>query len=256
MNTPNYEEVREELIRKNLYDIQRELTLQRRSRTVLMSLLLFSLVFTVVFGTLEDPIANTLSRIGNFYNFRVLFIAWAIISGISIEVCLLALFKLEKFTSKSAHVGVYLAAIFLIATGLIPAFKDLYPILHAIHVLTSILYGVCLYIGLFPFSLWISRQNPRLRIYVKIWQIVIWAGSILLFIFFQVSGIFEMWFFTLNLVFLLYLSLVLFEEKIIKISMKLLTNEENINLQIEKVFVNLEAMNRRISKEKEKKQNT
>ncbi len=237
----NYHEVKEELERKNLYDIQRELTMQRRTRTAMMSLLIFSLLFTIVFGMLEDPFLYTLSNIGNFFSYRFLFIIWSIVSGVTIQLTVIALFRLEDYQSKFAYYSIGLASFFLIATGLIPALREDYPFWHFMHTVTSGLHALFLYLGLVPFSRWISKENPRLRISIYIWQIVIWIGSILLVIFFRKSALFELWFFVTNIVFLLYLSLVLFEEKIIKISVQLLLDEDNLNLAIEKIFVNLDV---------------
>ena len=241
----NYHEVQEELKLKDLLDIQKELTIQRKTRTGIMSFLLLALLFTLVFGMLENPFIYTMSNIGNFFTYRLVFIIWAICCGISIEVALLGLFKLENYTVKYSKLFVLLAVIFLIATGLIPALKEVYPFWQVVHTITSGLHAVFLYLALVPFSRWISRENPRLRIYVSIWQIIIWIGSILMIVFFRHSALFELWFFVSNIVFLLYLSLVLFEEKIIKMSVKLLTDEENLNVAIEKIFVNLDNLTKK-----------
>ena len=210
-----------------------------------MSFLLLALLFTLAFGMLENPFVYTMSNIGNFFTYRLVFIFWAIFCGISIEVALLGLFKLENYTVKYSKLFVLLAVIFLIATGLIPALKEVYPFWHIVHTITSGLHAVFLYLALVPFSRWISRENPRLRIYVAIWQIIIWIGSILMIIFFRHSALFELWFFVSNIVFLLYLSLVLFEEKIIKMRVKLLMDEDNLNVAIEKIFVNLDNLTKK-----------
>ncbi|HPJ23575.1 MAG TPA: hypothetical protein PK113_01575 [Bacillota bacterium] len=241
----NYNEVREELRRKNLLEIQKELTEQRRNRTAIMSFLLFALIFTVAYGMLENPFIYTLSNIGNFFTYRLYFIIWAIICGVSIEFALPALFNLEAYQKKYARLFVYLSVLFLIATSIIPALKDDYPVLHLIHTITSGLYALFLYLALVPFTRWISKENPRLRIYMTVWQIVIWIGSILLVIIFWHSALFELWFFITNIIFLIYLSLVLYEEKIVKISIRLMSDEENLNLAIEKIFVNLDEKKRR-----------
>ena len=67
MQEINYDLVIEELEKKNLYNIQKELTVQRKTRTFVMSLLLAALIFTFVYGTLENPFTYTLSNIGNFF---------------------------------------------------------------------------------------------------------------------------------------------------------------------------------------------
>ncbi len=236
----DYAKVKEELKQKNLYDIQKELTQQRKTRTAVMSFLLFALVFTLIFGMLEDPIIYTLSNIGNFFTYRVIFILWAIIAGTSIEVAVLTLFRIEEYKTKYGVYFIYMGVLFLIATAIIPALKDDYPVLHVIHTITSGLLAVFLYLGLVPFANWVSRENPRLRLYIGIWLLIIWIGSILMVVLFWHSALFELWFFISNIIFLLYLSLVLFEEKIVKTSVKLLMDEDNLNVAIEKIFVNLD----------------
>lgn len=248
MENINYNEVRNELKRKNLYDIQKELTSQRRSRTAIMSFLIFALVFTFIFGTLEDPFIYTLSNIGNFFSYRIVFIIWSMIAGLAIVVAIIALFKLEGYKKKGAYISVYLAAFFLIATGVIPALKDTYPFWHFLHTVTSGVLAVFLYIALVPFSIWISKENPRLRISIIVWQIVIWIGSILVLILYLHSALFEIWFFVSTILFLLYLCLVLFEESIIKRSVKLMMNEKNLNVAIEKIFIDLDIASKRQNK--------
>ena len=248
MRSINYEQVKEELRRKNLYDIQKELTLQRRTRTAIMSFLVFALVFTFVFGTLEDPFIYTLSNIGNFFTYRMVFIIWSMIAGVAIEVAVLSLFKLESYNNKLGIISIYLAAFFLIATGIIPALKETYPFWHYLHTFTSGVLAIFLYIAVVPFSFWISKENPRLRISIIVWQIIIWVGSILMVILYWHSALFEIWFFVSTILFLLYLCLVLFEEAIIKKSVKLMMDEDNLNIAIEKIFIDLDSASKRQNK--------
>jgi len=240
MTNINYQEVILELEKKNLYDIQKELTLQRKKRTAVMSILLLALIFTFIFGTLENPFHYTLSNIGNFFNYRILFIVWSIICGLAIEIGFLALLRLENYGNKKTYTFLYLATFFLIATGLLPALKDTQPILHYLHVLSSVLLAIFYTLSLIPFSIWITKENPRLRAIIATWLSVIWIGSISMIVIYQHSALFEIWFFATIIIFLLYLSLVLFEEKIIKISIKLLSNEKDLNHAIEKIFIDLE----------------
>ncbi len=105
------------------------------------------------------------------------------------------------------------------------------------HVLTSVFYALFLILGLQPFLRYVSRENPRLRKIIAIWQYVIVGGGFLGVIIFGMSGIFEIWFIASVTLFLLYLSLVLYEENIVKKSVELLKDEENLNIGIEKIFV-------------------
>jgi hypothetical protein len=234
--------VRQEYIEKNIYDMQKDLVKQRKIRIFVMSLLLFALVFTIIFGTLESPFDYTLSNIGNHFNlqYRIMFISWALTCGLAIQTAIISLIRLEEYQSKYCTLFVGLATASLIATGVIPALIEDFPFWHAVHTLTSGLTALFLLLSLVPFVRFLSRENPRLRVTLTIWLIIVWIGSILLLIFFGKTGMFEIWFFVSNILFLLYLSLVLFEEKIVKMSVLFLKNEKNLNLAIEKLFVDLE----------------
>ena len=72
-------------------------------------------------------------------------------------------------------------------------------------------------------------------------------------IFYQHSALFEIWFFGSMILFALYLSLILFEEKIIKMSIKLMSEEKNLNEAVEKIFIDLEAIQKLKLKQAKKK---
>ncbi|MFA5006569.1 MAG: hypothetical protein WC509_03765 [Candidatus Izemoplasmatales bacterium] len=236
--------IREELDRKNMLGLQCELTRQRRLRTAVMGGLLLALLTTVVFGTLEDPFLYTFSNIGNFFDYRLFFIVWSILAGTAIQAAILALFRLEDYLpgKKWKNVLLFLAVVLLVATALIPALRDVYPTWHVLHFVTAILHAICVCGAFVPFSLWVSRENPRLRRVIYAMIAATWGGSLLALVFFGKSGLFEMWFYVGMIVFLLYLSLVLFEEKIVKLSVAFLQGEDNLNLAIEKYFIDLEKL--------------
>ena len=248
----DYDKACEELKRKNLFDIQKELTTHRKARTGLMSLLLAALVLTLVYSMLEDPFVYTLSNIGNFFTHRFVFIFWSIVTGASIELAVVSLFKLQNYKTKYGFWFVAISTSFLIATAILPALRTEYPFFHILHTITSGLFALFLFLALVPFSRWVSDENPRLRAYIYIWTALIYVGSILLLILFERNALFEIWFFVTNILFLLYLCLVLFEEEIIKKSVRLLTDEDNVNLAIEKIFVDLEKEAKKLEDQKSK----
>lgn len=241
----NRAKVKEELIQRNLLSIHNELTKQRRLRIRVMSVLLAALLLTFIYGTLENPFVYTLSNIGNLFNYRLFFIIWAIVTGLSIQFTIVSLFQLEEYKSKSRYVFVVLACIALIVTALIPALKHQYPILHALHTASAVLHALFILLALNPFVSYISRQNPRLKKVITVWMVTIWIGSIVPLIILGNTGFYELWFFTTLIIFLLYLSMMLFEEKIVKLSVTFLKDEDNLNIAIEKIFINLEKANRR-----------
>ncbi|MBU1145044.1 MAG: hypothetical protein KJ971_04220 [Firmicutes bacterium] len=238
------EKVKEELIKKNLFDLQKNLLRQRRVRMFVMSILLAALLLTIVYGTIENPITYTLSNIGNFFEHRVFFIVWAMVTGVAIQSSILALFRLEEYLQKTKYWFVILSVIFLVFTALIPALKDDFPFWHLVHTLFAGLHALFLLLSFVPFVNVVGKENPRLKTTIKIWLVIIWGGGILTLLLLGHSAIFELWFFMSLLIFLLYLSLVLFEEKIVKMSVAFLKDETNLNLMIEKIFVDLEKKDR------------
>ena len=210
---------------------------QRRNRVIVMSGLLLTLILTAIYGTLENPFKFTLSNIGNFFRYREIFIIWAIVAGFSIQTACVTLFKLEHFKQRRSYTFIIYASIALVLTAIIPAIKDQFPFWHFVHVLTSIFYALFLILGLQPFLHYVSKENPRLRRGITIWQYLVIGGGFISILIFGMSGIFEIWCISTVTLLLLYLSLILYEENIVKKSVALLKDEENLNIGIEKVFV-------------------
>lgn len=250
----NREIVLSELKQKDAIDIQKGLLKERRIRITVMSLLVSALVLTVIYGTMEDPFRYTLSKIGNRFNNRIFFIFWAMFTGFAIQTCVIALFRLEKYNMTRSYKYILIGTGFLILSALSPSLMEVYPLWTWVHIITAGLYGVFFSLSVAPFMIWVSRENPRLRTVIKIWTIVIWAGSISWMLLLGNTGIFELWFFGSAIVFLLYLSLTLFEEQIVKTSVELLRDEQNLNDGIEKIFIDLERTHKsKLQKPKKKK---
>jgi len=111
--------------------------------------------------------------------------------------------------------------------------------------MTAGVFGFFISIGFCPFIIWVAKENPRLRRIVYIWASIIWGGGFTWMFLLGNTGVFELWFFLTFIIFLLYLSLTLFEEKIVKSSIILLKDEGNLNMGIEKMFVNLDKASKR-----------
>jgi transposase len=222
--------------------IKRQLLRERRTRIMVMSLLLSALLFTVIFGTLENPIEYTFSKIGNRFNNRILFIIWALFTGVTIQFSVIQLFRLERYSLSKAYKYILISSFFLIFSSLAPALDETYPIWTWIHIIAAGLFMLFLTLSIAPFMKFVSKENPRLRLVIKIWTGIIWGGSVFWMIVLGNTGIFELWGFGSVLIFLLYLSLTLFEERIVKQSIKLLKGEQDLNLGIESIFVNWEKL--------------
>ncbi|MGD9909720.1 MAG: hypothetical protein AB7U79_03845 [Candidatus Izemoplasmatales bacterium] len=234
------------LIEKNLFTLQKQLTRQRQIRTFVMSVLVLALIVTTIYGTLENPLSYTLSNIGNFFDYRVFFIVWAILTGLAIQSSILALFRLEKYHKKAKYTFVLISVIFLVLTALTPALKDVYPFWHLLHTLFAGLHALFLLLSVVPFTNYVARENPRLRQTLYTWEVIIWGGAILTLLIIGKSAIFELWFFVSMILFLLYLSLVLFEEQIVKTSVGFLKDESDLNDAIETLFIDYDRTEKKL----------
>jgi len=219
-------------------EIKKRLNQERRTRITIMSLLLSALIFTVIYGTLYNPSEFTFSKIGNRFDpaLRVVFIVWAIYLGFVIQATIFALFTLENYHKKSQHVFILLGSIFLVLTACFPSLDHL-QFWTFMHLVAGFLFAFFVTLGFIPYIRYIARENPRLRRAIYVWLVIIWGVSILLYLGFGNTGLFEIFFFTTFLVFLLYISLHLFEEQIIKRSFNLLQGYEDLNQGIEDIFI-------------------
>ncbi len=234
--------IKEELEKKQILELQKQLTSERKKRLIIMSVLLSALLLTIIYGTLENPFIWTFSKIGNRFTlqYRALFIVWASYTGFSILFSVIALMTLEQYSTKKHYSYVIIGAVFLFLTSLAPSLPEDMPFWYYMHLVTSGMFALFVTLGFYPFILWVTRENPRLRTTCYIWLGITWGGSIFWYLTFGNRGLFEMWFFVFFIIFLLYLSLTLFEERIVKLSIRLLRDEENLNLGIEKIFIDLE----------------
>jgi len=237
----NKELIRADLEQRQFIGIQQSLYKERTKRMIVMTMLLSALLFTIIFGTIENPFQYTFSKIGNRFTVgnRVLFIVWAAYTGFAIQSSILGLFSIEKYKNKKHYLYIYIATIFLIITAIAPSLDHL-PFWTKIHLFSAGFFALFLSLGFYPYILWVARLNPRLRKSVYVWLGITWGGGILWYFLLGNSGMFEIWFFGFFIIFLLYLSLTLFEEVIVKKSIVLLRDEENLNVGIEKIFINLD----------------
>lgn len=222
--------------------IKKQLLRERQSRIIVMSLLLAALLLTVFFGTIENPFKYTFSKIGNRFNHRVLFIVWALFTGFTIQFSAIQLFRLERFNYSKARKYIVLSTFFLVSTALAPSMRENYPFWFWIHKITGVSFFLFLTLSMYPFMKFVSSENPRLKKAILWWAIIIWGGVVIWIILYGNTGIFELWGFASMLIFLLYLSLTLFEERIVKQSVILLKGEQDLNLGIESIFVNWEKL--------------
>jgi hypothetical protein len=233
--------------------IHERLLIERRTRITVMSLLLTALIFTAVYGTLQDPFQYTFSKIGNRFDpaLRIVFITWSIYTGLAIQLSILALFRLENYKKKLQYIFIIVAVVFLVLTALLPSLEE-WPFFQDLHIVAGGLFALFITIGFVPFMRWVAKENIRLRRAVYIWISVIWVGSISFMLLLGNTGVFELFFFCTFIIFLLYITLSLFEEQIIKRSVELLSGIEDLDRGIDDIFFPEWARKKRKKRNKQK----
>jgi hypothetical protein len=233
--------------------IHERLLIERRTRITVMSLLLTALIFTAVYGTLQDPFQYTFSKIGNRFDpaLRIVFITWSIYTGLAIQLSILALFRLENYKKKLQYIFIIVAVVFLVLTALLPSLEE-WPFFQDLHIVAGGLFALFITVGFVPFMRWVAKENIRLRRAVYIWISVIWVGSISFMLLLGNTGVFELFFFCTFIIFLLYITLSLFEEQIIKRSVELLSGIEDLDRGIDDIFFPEWARKKRKKRNKQK----
>ena len=99
-------------------------------------------IYTLIFGTKENPFENTLSGIGNAFDHKLSFIFWGSLTGLAIAYYTLYMFSKIGYQNKAARRFLYGSQACLVLTVLTPALKDVFPVWHFIHVTFSTLFAL------------------------------------------------------------------------------------------------------------------
>lgn len=238
---------------QNHIDIQNKLLIERRTRVTVMALLLSALIFTIIYGTLQNPFQYTFSKIGNRFDpsLRVIFIVWSAYTGVAMQASILALFRLEDYKNKWGYRFIVIGVIFLILTAVLPSLDE-WPFWQDMHIVAGVIFALFITVGVIPFMRWVARENIRLRRTVYIWIGIIWIGSISFMLIFGNTGLFELFFFCTFIIFLLYITMSLFEEQIIKRSINLLSGVDDLDKGIDEIFFPDFIRNKKRKKNKQK----
>jgi hypothetical protein len=173
-----------------------------------LSLLLIP-IYTLIFGTKENPWENTLSGIGNAFDHKLSFIIWGIVTGMAILYHSLYLFEKMDFSDKRARRYLISSQAFLLFTVLTPALKSVFPVWHFIHVMFSGLFALFLIIAIILFVNYLSKSNQKLSKTAFILLLSCVGVSILALFFMGLNGVVEILFFIGITVFLAVLGFIL-----------------------------------------------
>lgn len=186
----------------------------KRDRFRAVVLISVAIVGTTIYAMLKNPFVNTFSKIGNYFGYRSLYIFWAIMVSFCIQSATLLLFKLTGYPRKWGYWALALSTFFLIVTAIIPSIKEELLFWHRLHKWTTFFYVMSMLTAQHPYFVWLARKIPRLRTLLRNWQLIVLIGSMSSLLIQGQTGIFELWFFWGLGSLLLYLSWILFTEKI------------------------------------------
>lgn len=119
-------------------------------------------IYTLIFGTKEDPFLYTLSGIGNAFDHKLSFIFWGSITGLALVFYTLYVFAKIDYRDKRSRRFLYGSHICLILTVVTPALKDVFPVWHFIHVVFSTLFSLFLVASILLFLQYLSKSNQEL----------------------------------------------------------------------------------------------
>ena len=158
-------------------------------------------IWTILYATNKSPFDYTLSMIGNWFDYRIYFIIWGIVTGILFTSFLIYLFKKTNFNNKKSKKYAYLSGIFLILTVLTPSTNQepidkALRILHLdLHVMWGALFVFFLLTTFYMFYKYLKTINKEISVKSSKYLIFTIFGSLLLLTLFGMTGIFEIFFF-------------------------------------------------------------
>ncbi len=194
---------------------------EEKNRKIILFAFITIPIFTFILGISKSPFNYTFSMIGNWFNYRLEFIIWGILTGILLVIFLVHLFREANFRNKRSLRYAYASGFFLILSVLTPT-KIKGPVEKALrgfsfdlHLFWSLAFIVLLVFSLYSFSKYLASMNKKLSIKSLKFLLITVGGSMLFLTIFGMTGIFELFFFMSLVIYLLIL-----EKNIFKIRRK------------------------------------
>ncbi len=169
---------------------------------------------TLIFGLKKSPVEYTLSNIGNFFDYRVNFIIWGVVTGLLLIGFIGFTFRKAQFEHNKAKRYLILSYVFLILTVLTPALRDQMQFWFMVHNVTATLFALFLVASLLFFMHYLSENNKK--VYSKsLFSLLFSIGFpvLLLILFGRITGLAEIAFFVFISGFLMLLNIYLNREQ-------------------------------------------
>lgn len=176
-------------------------------------------IYTLVFGTKENPFENTLSGIGNAFDHKLSFIFWGSLTGLAIVYYTLYIFGKIGYQNKRARSFLYGSQACLVLTVLTPALKDVFPVWHFIHVTFSTMFALFFIASILLFLQYLANSNQDLSKKSFFLLIACVGTSVISLFLMGLNGVVEILFFVGISVFLFVLNIYLekFVEKQLRV---------------------------------------
>jgi hypothetical protein len=171
-------------------------------------------IYTIYFGFLESPTKYTLSNIGNFFDYRINFIIWGVVTGGLLVGFILFTYRKARFNNQRAKRFLIVSDIFLVLTVATPAFHESLRFWYYIHLLSATLFPLFLVASLLFFMHFLSVNNRK--VYSKSLFFLMFSVGFpvsLLFVFGKLTGLAEIAFFVCISGFLALLNIYLSREQ-------------------------------------------
>ncbi len=169
---------------------------------------------TIIYGFKKSPIEYTLSNIGNFFNYRINFIIWGVVTGLLLISFIGFTFRRAQFEHNRAKRYLVMSYVFLILTVLTPALRDKMHFWFLVHNATAALFALFLVASLLFFMHYLSENNKK--VYSKSLFALLFSVGFpisLLFVFGKLTGLAEIAFFVCISGFLMVLNIYLYREQ-------------------------------------------
>lgn len=160
-------------------------------------------LYAVYFALKESPLDYTMSMIGNWFDNRINFIIWGIVTATLLLISIIHIYNKTKFENKKARHFAKLSMLFLILTVITPTAHNevIYEELNQglfyvnLHGIFGFMFGLFLLLSLFLFSKYLSVVNKEMSIKSIRLLLITVGGSIITLFIFGMTGIFELFFF-------------------------------------------------------------
>ena len=177
----------------------------RRQIHFVVFLLLLNISMTAFYANVEDPFLNTFSMTGNRYDdiHNVIFLVWAmVIAGTTYYVIRQIILLFDDKSHWRLKILIHNSALLVLIT-LMPARLDM-PFIRWTHIVLSGVYVILLTLILHPYVSKVFKDS-FMRLPMNVWMVLIWAGGIAFYFSYGHNSIYEMWFFIIVSVLLIFM---------------------------------------------------